>query len=104
MLSGDRPYEAKTIASAMMHCFNVQLGRDQIGKPKLSSDSADSPLETKPIELKTSSRMSQTQHWSPVTRQRWSIFPAETHQAGRSGQASILVNANVGLRGRIACR
>jgi hypothetical protein len=53
---------------AVVHCLYVQLGRDQIGKPKMGSHGADSPLETKPVESETSSRMSQSQYSTPKHR------------------------------------
>lgn len=58
----------------MVGCLHVQLGRDQIGKPKTGSHGADSPSETRPVESQTSSRLSQT----PVTK------PIDTreHRAG----------------------
>ena len=51
---------------AVVHCLYVLLGRYQIGKPKLGSHGAVSPLETKPIESQTSSRLSQTPVTTPI--------------------------------------
>jgi hypothetical protein len=50
---------------SLMHRLHFKLGRDQIGKPKLVSHGARSPLEAKPVEPKISSRMSQTQYSTP---------------------------------------
>jgi hypothetical protein len=54
---------------AVVHCLYVQLGRDQIGKPKMGSHGADSPLETRPVKSETSSRMSQSPYSMPKHNQ-----------------------------------
>ncbi len=54
----------KHVAS-VMYCLRIRLGGDQIAKPKMGSHGADSPSETRPVESKTSSRISQTQICTP---------------------------------------